>query len=274
MADAIKSMELYPRPERVLVELRARGFADHEPVPVETVAEFDQLHYHGTTALDLAIERAAIDADSRVLEIGSGWGGCARWIAHRTGAEVTAVEMQSDYDTIARSLTDRTGLNERVTHVNADFLHLDVEPGSFSHVVSWLALFHIPDRPRYLAVIAAALRPDGALFVEDLHAGAPVPDGEQADFTARLFPNSLVPLDVYVSTVEAAGLSVTAVEDMGADWTAFTTERRDAFRATQADFEQRHDAVTFASLDRFYDGMASDFARGHVGGLRLHATRP
>ena len=101
-----------------------------------------------------------------------------------------------------------------------------------------------------------------------------MPDGEQADFTARLFPNSLVPLDVYVSTVEAAGLSVTAVEDMGADWTAFTAERRDAFRATQADFEQRHDAATFTSLDRFYDGMASDFARVHVGGLRLHATKP
>lgn len=270
MGGDITTMELYPRPERLLVELRARGFADDAPVPVETLGEIDQLHYHGTDAVDVAIERAGIGGTSRVLEIGSGWGGCARWIAHRTGASVTTVEMQRDYDTIGRSLTERAGLADRVEHVNADFLAFDA-PTSFSHAVSWLALFHIPDRPRYLGRIADALDPGGVLFAEDLYAIEPVPEAERADFDARLFPNSLVALDDYVAGLDAAGFDVLDVENMTDDWTAFTADRAQAFRGDRAEFEARHDATTFAALDRFYDGMASDFARRFVGGLRVLA---
>ena len=270
MGGDITSMELYPRPERLLVELRARGFADDAPVPVETLAQLDQLHYHGTDALDVAIDRAGIDGASRVLEIGSGWGGCARWIAHRTGASVTTVEMQADYDAIGRALTERTGLSDRVDHVNADFLTFD-PPATYSHAGSWLALFHIPDRARYLGKIARALEPGGLLFAEDLYAIEPVPAAERADFDARLFPNSLVPHDEYLAGLDAAGFEVLDVEDMTEDWTAFTAERVAAFRTDRVAFEARHDPATFAALDRFYDGMASDFARRLVGGLRVLA---
>lgn len=273
MSGDITSMELYPRPERLLVELRARGFADDAAVPVETLAELDQLHYHGTEALDVAIERAAIGSESRVLEVGSGWGGCARWLAHRAGATVTTIEMQADYDAIAGSLTQRAGLGDRVEHVNADFLEFDPHAGGFSHVVSWLALFHIPDRPRYLAKITEALEAGGVVWVEDLYAIEPVPEGERAAFDARLFPNSLVAWDEYLAGLETAGLEVVDVEDMTTDWTAFTADRADAFRGARREFEQRHDAATFAALDRFYDGMASDFARGFVGGHRVMARK-
>ena len=272
MGDSIKSMELYPQPDRLLVELRARGFADDDAVPVEVLAEVDQLHYHGTAALDVAIEQARIDSSSRVLEVGSGWGGCARWLAHRAGASVTTVEMQADYDAIGRSLTRRTGLDDRVTHVNADFLDFEPEP-VHTHVASWLALFHIPDRPRYLAKIAAALEPGGALWAEDLYAREPIPDRERAAFEARLFPNSLVGIDEYRAGLRDAGLEVIHAEDMSADWTDFTATRAAAFRADRASFETRHDPATFEALDRFYDGMASDFSRGYVGGIRVLARK-
>jgi len=273
VSGSITSMELYPRPERLLVDIEASGFGGDGPVPIETLAQFDQLHYHGTDALDLAIERTGMDETSRVLEVGSGWGGCARWIAHRTGAHVTTVEMQADYDAIGRALTERTGLAERVVHVNTDFLAFEPEPDAFTHVVSWLALFHIPERARYLATIAEALAPGGVLYAEDLHALDPVPTHERAAFDARLFPNSLVPIDEYLATLDAAGLAVVATHDMTADWTAFTAERLAAFRAGRVEYERRHDPATFAGLERFYDGMAGDFARGFVGGLQVMARK-
>lgn len=272
MGGNITSMELYPRPERLLVELRARGIADNAPVVVEMLSEIDQLHYHGTAALDIAMERAEIGSASRVLEIGSGWGGCARWIAHRTGASVTAVEMQADYDRIGRSLTARAGLDARVMHVNADFLEFQLA-GPYTHVVSWLALFHIPDRPRYLGKIADALEPTGVLWAEDLYARDPVPDNERAAFNARLFPNSLVTIDEYRAGLHQVGLEIVEAEDMSQDWGHFTATRTAAFRADRAAFEHRHGSATFEALDRFYDGMASDFACGFVGGLRVLARK-
>ena len=105
MTSDIKSMQLYPRPERILDDLKARGFADG-PLPLEELSQIDQLHYHGTDALDVAIAECGIGAMEQVLEVGSGWGGCARYIADRTSAHVTAIELQEDYNE-GRAGTDR-----------------------------------------------------------------------------------------------------------------------------------------------------------------------
>ena len=81
MPHDIKSMQLYPRATRVLADLAHIGYAGQTPVPVAVLNRFDQLHYHGTEALDAAIDACGLTAADKVLEVGSGWGGCARYIA-------------------------------------------------------------------------------------------------------------------------------------------------------------------------------------------------
>ncbi len=269
MADDIKSMQLYPRAERIYADLRAEGFADGSPVPVDVLNRFDQLHYHGTDALDAAISACGITTDDHLLEVGSGWGGCARYLAAKTCAHVTAVELQRDYDSVARDLTERAGLTRQVTHVNADFLTMEFAVGAFSHAVSWLALFHIPRRTDYLTRLRSAIAPGGMLFAEDLFAKAPPADAE--DFARHLFPNSLVSLEAYQATLADAGFELVQLDDMTADWTAFTAERLAAFHAARADYEARHGSEGYAVIETFYDKMAGYFADGSVGGLRMAA---
>ena len=81
----IKSMNLYSQVDRVFNDLRAAGIADDAPVDVATLSQFDQYHYFGTDAVDEAIAAAAVSESSRVLDIGSGLGGPARYLADRTG---------------------------------------------------------------------------------------------------------------------------------------------------------------------------------------------
>ena len=76
------------------------------PLSASELTPFDQLHYHGTESVDLAVERAKISTDSSVLEIGSGLGGPARHIAATAGARVTALELQRDQNALA-SKTNR-----------------------------------------------------------------------------------------------------------------------------------------------------------------------
>lgn len=273
MSDAIKSMQLYPRADRILADLRAAGFADDVPLPRAVVSRFDQLHYHGTDALDAAIAACGIAAGDRVLEIGSGWGGCARHIAGETGAAVTAVELQADYDAVARDLTARCGLSDRVAHERADFLTFEPGEGAFDHAVSWLALFHIPRRPDYLARTARALRPGGMFFAEDLYLVEPPDADEEEDFQRHLFPNSLVRRDVYRQGLEDSGFEIVQFDDMTADWSAFTAERLTAFRANRAAYTDVHGEDGYATIETFYDKMAGYFARGLVGGIRFAARR-
>ena len=272
-ADDIKSMQLYPRPERILNDLSNLGISPNDPVSIDVLTQFDQLHYHGTDALDAAIAACGITAGQSVLEVGSGWGGCARYIAHASGAHVTAIELQTDYHDVASDLTRRAGLSDHVTHVNSDFLDWSMSDGDYDKVVSWLALFHIPHRDTYLSRIARALKPGGALFAEDLYLIAAPPAEEAEDFQRHLFPNSLVPLDTYEASLESAGLELRTADDMTSDWTHFTQDRLEVFRKNRASYEAVHGADGYAVIETFYTKMASYFERGLVGGLRLHATR-
>lgn len=269
----IKSMQLYPRAERILDDLAHLGYGGDDPVPVEVLTRFDQLHYHGTEALDAAIAAAGIGAGQEVLEVGSGWGGCARYIAQASGARVTAVELQGDYHAVGSGLTARAGLERGVAHVNADFLEWEAPDASFDHAVSWLALFHIPERPKYLSRIAGALKPGGGFCAEDLYLIAPPPEDEAADFQSHLFPNSLVEIGDYRDTLEEAGFKIEELTNMTADWTEFTAQRLDAFRANRAQYEAVHGAEGRAIIETFYEKMAGYFARGLVGGVRFSATR-
>lgn len=266
-------MQLYPQAERVLRDLEAAGYSGDTLVPVDVLNRFDQLHYHGTDALDEAIATCGIAAGHAVLEVGSGWGGCARYIAQTARARLSAVELQTDYHDVALALTLRAGLDDAVHHINADFLTADLPDAGYDHAVSWLALFHIPDRPAYLSKLYGLLRPNGHLFAEDLYQIASPPPDTAQDFVDHLYPNSLVSLDDYETGLEEAGFADIAFTDMTADWSAFTATRLNAFRAARPAYEAVHGAQTYTQIETFYEKMAGYFSDGLVGGLRVHARK-
>lgn len=271
MTDHIKSMQLYPRAERIYAELEALGHTDGAAVSVDVLNRFDQLHYHGTEALDAAILACGMQDGQSVLEVGSGWGGCARYLAHTSGAHLTAVELQRDYHKVAVDLSNRSGLGAQVNHINADFLDVALPEQGYDHAVSWLALFHIPDRPRYQAKIHALLKPGGTFFAEDLFLIKPPQDEE--DFARHLFPNSLVTRDAYEATLHAAGFDALEVTDMTDDWATFTRTRLAAFEDGRADYAAKHGEDGYRALHLFYDKMAGFFADGTVGGIRFSCRK-
>ena len=102
----IKSMKLYNNVNRIYNELRELGKNDSEPLLVEELANFDQLHYHGTEAVDFAIKKIGIKSHMSILEIGSGIGGPARYVANKTGAKVIRVDgtMDVSYEKIMEKM--------------------------------------------------------------------------------------------------------------------------------------------------------------------------
>ena len=55
--DNIKSMKLYNFIDRIYNELRELGKANSGSLSVNELSSFDQLHYHGTQAIDFAIKK-------------------------------------------------------------------------------------------------------------------------------------------------------------------------------------------------------------------------
>ena len=266
---SLKSMPLYRDVERIYNELKAAGLQSGSRLSVTDLAAFDQYHYHGTDAVDLAITSLDINASDRVLEIGSGIGGPARYIAEKTGATVVALELQPDLDATARDLTRRCGMSDRVEHVCADAP--DYSPGAerFDAIVSWLALFHIAQRGRLLANCMQWLAPTGGLYVEDLYARGELTKAEQEVLATILYSRYLPDLETYEADFRAAGFNSIQVDDMSEPWRHFTRERYDDFCRDRERHEKVHGTAIVAGLDNFYGAVAGLFAGGNLGGVRL-----
>ena len=163
----MKSMKLYVHVERIYNELRELGLDKAGQLSVDALTPFDQYHYLGTEAVDEAARSLQVTPDSRVLEIGSGIGGPARYLAARTGCSVVALELQLDLHETGRSLTARCGLEDRVRHVAGDVLAAALDGGGFDGIMSFLVFLHIPDRKRLFDICHAALKPGHAMYIED-----------------------------------------------------------------------------------------------------------
>ena len=118
----IKEMRLYKTTDRFLNNYNyLKKSLGREPT-LEEISDIDQLHYNGTKAVNEAILKTKINQSSIVLDIGSGIGGPARYIANKTRAKVYAIEIQSKLNQIAKKLTLQYKLNKSIKHIRGDVL--------------------------------------------------------------------------------------------------------------------------------------------------------
>jgi cyclopropane fatty-acyl-phospholipid synthase-like methyltransferase len=268
---AIASMPLYVNADRIDNELAELGLGDNDVLTAAQLFPFDQYHYHGTDAVHAAAHLLGLGRTSHVLEIGSGLGGPARYLASTIGCHVTALELQSELHAIATRLTARCGLGQRLTHVCGDALTYAFPPATFDAVVSWLALHHIPERPRLLAGLAHTLRRGGQFYAEDLCQRAPFAASDLHDVHHTIFGLTLTSIADYVHDLQEAGFTEIAATDLSDDWATFCSERAMAWRAHRRRHVRVHGEPTYTRLDTFYAVVLRLFGSGSLGGLRVVA---
>jgi cyclopropane fatty-acyl-phospholipid synthase-like methyltransferase len=266
----MKSMKLYDRVNRIHNELAARGISADQPLTVAQLTPFDQYNYFGTAAVDEAIEVLGLKPGKRLLDIGSGIGGPARYIADKTGAHVTALELQSDLSELASDLTRRCGLSHLVEHRSGNVL--DGIDGEYDAVLSMLCFLHIPNRARLFDVCRKAMKPGATLYIEDYgrHREATL---EEAEALAAKVQCPFVPsIEEYRHHLAGAGFGHVELDDVTQQWTAFTSTRLDAYREARARNIAVHGATVVEGLEDFYATVASLFQGGLIAGLKITAS--
>jgi len=269
----IKSMKLYNNVDRLFNELREIGKSTSSALLVEDLTKFDQLHYHGTDAIDIFIEKLEINEKTKILDVGSGIGGPARYIANQTGAEITAIELQSDQNNLAKDLTKKCGLSHKVSHICGDILDYDFKNQTFDAVVSWLTLYHIANHEILLKKLFDLLNPNGFFYTEDITSRINLSDADRKEIKKEIYGIHLPYFDKYISNLEQNGFKLIFSEDMSSSWTDFTKERIKKYNSEKERNIRVHGKEVYDNLNSFYNFVGQYFSNGKLGGIRVIAKK-
>src|SRR5579871_5613881 len=88
---------------------------DNRRLTSEQLAPLDQFHTRGLAATAELARLAGVAAGDAVLDVGSGIGGPARFLAAAHGCRVTGVDLSEPFVDAARYLAERTGQGGQVS---------------------------------------------------------------------------------------------------------------------------------------------------------------
>jgi len=132
---------------------------------------FDQLHGRGIEATREHIERAGINSTMLVMDLGCGVGGCSRVIAATCGCRVTGIDVTPQFIEVARELTRRCGMADRIEFRQGDALDLPFAEGTFDHVWCHNVTMNIPDKKKLASEVTRVLKSGGRFSCSEVGQG-------------------------------------------------------------------------------------------------------
>lgn len=206
-----------------------------------------------------------IAPDSRVLDIGSGWGGLALYLAEICGARVTGVTLSDEQLAASRQRAEEKDLSHRAEFRLQDYRDLAerydriVSVGMFEHV-------GVGFYDAYFSKCADLLADDGVMVLHSI-GRSEGPNVTNPFISKYIFPGGYIPaLSEVLPAIERAGLLVTDIEILRLHYSETLKAWRDRFLAHREQVERLYDQ-RFVRMWEFY--LASSEMSFRYGGLMV-----
>jgi len=205
---------------RVAGVLEAAG-KDGSNTTVLDLASLDQSHVMGTLATRRLAERAGVRESYHVVDVGSGMGGPARFLAATYGCRVTGVDITPPYLETADYLTELT-----------------FDLGWTQHAVQ-----NVEDKERFFSELHRVLRPNSKAVVHDLYRGRAGEVHFPAMWAKDESASFLISDTDMQQVIEASGFRIV-------DWVDGTQEAWDSnAKRAAGDVNAREGQIAVAGLD-------------------------
>lgn len=242
------------------------------------LGHLDQYHYFGSQACDRSIDYLSLNSNSRILDIGSGVGGPARYISHKTNCHFQCVELRKDFNEIAQELTQRMGLHKQIEYLTGSIICSEVIdallPNSFDNIISFLTLLHIEERDKVLEICFRSLKENGRIYIEDYVANC-ILAPEIQNTLQEVLQSSYVPTrDVYRNHFERAGFTDICFIDLTTGWKPWVEKRYQKFIQSKEESTAIFGEEVFEHRSGFYRTVKDLFQSGNIGGSLITAKKP
>jgi cyclopropane-fatty-acyl-phospholipid synthase len=180
-------------------------------------------------------ELADIQPGDRVLEIGCGWGGFAKFVSQHIGAHVTGITISQAQLAYAEASLAEAGLQNKVDLKLMDYRDLQ---GRFDKIVS-IEMFEAVGQaywPVYFDTISRMLKSGGRAVIQSITINHDAFQSyrDQPDFIQRyIFPGGMLPsMPMLQTPVAQAGLELVAENGYASDYARTLQEWRARFLAS------------------------------------------
>ncbi|TFH86868.1 class I SAM-dependent methyltransferase [Billgrantia azerbaijanica] len=217
------------------------------------------------TVAEMARRLPRLTAETRVLDIGAGYGGSARFLAREFGCPVTALNISERENERGRRMNREQGVDRLVTIIDGSFEALPFGDRAFDVVWSQDAILHSGDRRRVLEEAVRVLRPGGHFIFTDPMQADDCPVAVLEPILARIHLDSLGSPGFYRETLRSLGLEELAFEDDSEMIAAHYGRIRDLLVEREEEVAR---AVSRDYIERMKRGLQHWVDGGHRGYLR------
>jgi len=187
---------------------------------------------------------------NRVLDIGSGWGGLALYLAGTCGTRLEGVTLSREQLTLSRARALEKSLTNKVDFRLADYRDI---AGRFDRIVSVGMFEHVGVGfyDVFCRKCADLLADDGVMLLHSI-ARAEGPGYTNPFIRKYIFPGAYIPaLSEVVPAIERSGLLVTDIEILRLHYAETLKAWRERFMARREEAERLYDA-RFCRMWEFY----------------------
>jgi len=243
----------------------------HLGFPRETGGSHEEAMAHATESM---AAHASLNEASRVLDLGSGYGAPARFLASRFGCEVTGLNVSTVEIEEAEKQTRAEGLESSVTFDCGDFHELPYADSSFDVVWSQDSLMYGADKRRILEEVARVLKPGGLLDITDILARRDLDPDDRRRLYERVRTPEMWDTERYLTELMDLNFKIRRVEDWSQHVAASYSWAREQAKAKRDELESK---VGAELVQRTMDGLefwVEMAERGNVGWVFLVAQKP
>ena len=225
----------------------------------------------------LLADDASLQPGDHVLEVGTGWGSFAVYMAQERGCHVTTLTISREQAEHARAAALRAGVADRVDVQLRDYRDVT---GTYDTAVSIEMIESIPERqwPGFLRTVARSLRPGGRFTLQSITMSErhwPNHRRHRDFVQAYIFPGGQVPAtSVLHRLASQAGFRWESHREIGSSYALTLAEWNRRFTAAADQVEALRFSQRFRRMWTYYLSYCeAGFRTGWVGDKQISLVR-
>ena len=202
--------------------------------------------------VQMMASKLKLNSNTKLLDLGSGYGGAARYLAKNFGCQVTCLNLSSNQNERNRGLNKKNNLDHLITVMEGNFEDIPFPENSFDLAWSQDAIVHSADRELVVQEVVRVLNDRGEFIFTDLMQTYDCPKGILKPIIDRIQLDSMGSFGFYLEQGRKLGVKKTEVQNLSEH---LTTHYQRVMEETQDRYDEMIESCGKEYIDKMIEGL-------------------